>query len=133
MLLFPFVMHRMLLAELAMLLHRKLLFHLLLVALGIVSDASAVRTLQLRHVVLDLAHSLPGIPYEYNATTLRNFYVFVNTEPLTRLRKTPARYICHSIEDSLEICIHTDFLLLSEPLTGIEPVTSSLPRTCSTD
>ena len=71
----------MLLAELAMLLHRKLLFHFLLVALGIVSDASAIRTLQLRHVVLDLAHSLPGIPYEYNAPTLRNFSVFVNTEP----------------------------------------------------
>lgn len=45
-----------LLAELAVLLEREFLFHLLLVALGVVRDATTDRALQFGHVFLDLSH-----------------------------------------------------------------------------
>ena len=51
----------MLLAEFAVLLHGKLLFHFLLIALRVISDTSALRALHLRHVVLNLPHNLPNL------------------------------------------------------------------------
>lgn len=52
-----FSMLGVLAAELAELGERELLLHFLLVALRIVRDAATHRALQLRHIVLDLAHS----------------------------------------------------------------------------
>ena len=89
----------MLLAERAVFLKRKLFLHLLLVPLRIGRNASALRTLHFRHIVLDLSHNRTK---KYNVLTLRKNPNSVN-------------------------------IPLLELLTGIEPVTSSLPRTCSTN
>ncbi len=69
----------MLAAKLTVFVHFKLLFDLLLVALGIIRDIPAFRALQLGHVVFDASHSLPAIPYIYNVCSVRNFSVSVNT------------------------------------------------------
>jgi hypothetical protein len=69
--------------ELAMLIHFKLLFDLLLVALGIVRDIPTLRALQLRHVVFNTSHSLPTIPYKYNVLNVRNFSISVNTSAIS--------------------------------------------------
>lgn len=78
--LFLLGVRRVLAAELAVLVHFKLLLDLFLVALSIVRDIAALRTLQLGHVVFDGSHSLPTIPYEYDVCNVRNFSLPVNTE-----------------------------------------------------
>ena len=60
--LFLLGMHCVLLTELAVLLHFQLLFHLLLVTLGIVADAPTVCALQFGHIVFNRSHSLGIIP-----------------------------------------------------------------------
>lgn len=77
--LFLLSMSRVLAAKLAVLIHFKLLFNLLLVALGVIRNIPTLRTLQLGHVVFNTSHSLPSIPYEYNVCNVRNFSISVNT------------------------------------------------------
>ena len=55
--LFALGMGGILLAEAAIFAQFKLFFHLFLVALGVVCDASTGTALELRHVVFDLAHT----------------------------------------------------------------------------
>ena len=78
--LFLLGVRRVLAAELAVLIHFKLLFDLLFVALGVIRNIPTLRTLQLGHVVFDGSHSLPAIPYEYDVCNVRNFSLPVNTE-----------------------------------------------------
>ncbi len=68
-----------LLAEFAVLLERKLLFHFLLVALGVVRDTATNRALQFGHVFLNLAHSNKKLSLTDTRFTLREFCFPVNT------------------------------------------------------
>jgi hypothetical protein len=55
--LFAFVMRIVLTAEATILRKRKFFFHLLFVALGVMSDTSTFTTLQFCHRIFDVSHS----------------------------------------------------------------------------
>lgn len=76
-------MESILLAEFAVLLERKFLLDLLLVALGVVRDAATFRALQLGHVVLDLAHKENKYDLVGTRFTLREIEAGVNPVPVS--------------------------------------------------
>ncbi len=71
-----------LLAEFAVFAQGKLFLHFLLVALGVVIDATARGALELRHRILDLSHNSLDFNCLQSLSTLRENTLFVNTEPL---------------------------------------------------